>query len=384
MGRRLRVGDEALGVAEIVRDADDRERVGDPERSRLAAGNLEREHRAASLHLPPCERRLRVIGAARIEGAHDRRMSAEEFGDLPRGAGLRRNPYGQRLQRLQERPGVERRETRAGLAEEIVNVVGDEFFARQDDPAEHAPLTVDVLGRRIDDAIGAELHRMLQQRRREHVVDHERRASPMHDLGDGGDIDDFERRVGRRFEERRFGVRAHRRPPRVEVRAVDEGRGDAEARQELLDHVEARAEQGPRGDDVVARLELAHERGGDRGHSARRRPRRLGALEQRHSLLEHRHRRIGEARVDEPRIVALEARLGQLHRVVEIALGEKKRLGCLFESRPQRSAVDQLRRRPERLGIAGFARARHRSSPLRRRRLTGLETRRRSESAPIF
>ena len=244
-------------------------------------------------------------------------------------------------------------------------MVGDEFLARQDHAAEHAPLTVDVLGRRIDDAVGAELHRMLQERRREHVVDHERRAARMHDLGDGGDIDDLERRVGRQFEERGLGVRAHRRAPRVEVGAVDQGRGDAEARQQLLDHVEARAEQGPRGDDVVARLELAHERGRDRRHAARRRPRRLGALEQRHPLLEHRYGRIGEARIDEARIVALEARLGQLHRVVEIALGEEERFRRLFEPRSQRAAVDQLRRRPQRFRIAGFARARHRSSPLR-------------------
>ena len=173
------------------------------------------------------------------------------------------------------------------------------------------------------------------------------------------------------FEERSLCVRAQSRPPSVKIGAVDEGRGDAEARQQLLDHIEARAEQSPRGDDVVAGPELAHERGGDGGHPARRRPRRLGALEQRHPPLEHRNRRIGEARIDEARILALEARLRQLHRVVEIALGQKEGLGRLIECRTQRSAMDQLRRGPQRLGITGFSRARHRSSPLRRRRLMG-------------
>ena len=238
-------------------------------------------------------------------------------------------------------------------------MVGDELLARQDDAAEHAPLAVDVFGGRVDDAIGAELHRMLQQRRGEHVVDHQGRASPMHDLGDAGDVDELERRIGRRFEERRLGVRTQSRPPGVKIGAVDQGRGDAEARQQLLDHIETRAEQSPRGDDVVASLELAHERGGDGGHSARGRARRLGAFEQRHPLLEHRDRRIGEARIDEARIVALEARLRELHRVVEIALGEEKGLRRLIEGRAQRSAMDQLRRGPQRLGIAGFAWARH-------------------------
>ncbi len=238
-------------------------------------------------------------------------------------------------------------------------MVGDELLARQDHAAEHAPLAVDVFGGRIDDAIGAELQRMLQQRRGEHVVDDEGRASPMHDLGDAGDVDEFERRIGRRFEERRLGVRTQSRPPRVKIRAVDQGRCDAETRQQLLDHIETRTEQSPRGDDMVARLELAHERGGDGGHAARRRARRLGAFEQRHPLLEHRDRRIGEARIDEARIVALEARLRELHRVVEIALGEKESFRRLLEGGAQRSAMDQLRRGPQRLGIAGFSWARH-------------------------
>jgi len=110
---------------------------------------------------------------------------------------------------------------------------------------------------------------------------------------------------------------------------------------------------------------LAHERGGDRRHPARGRARGLGAFEQRHASLEHCDRRVGEARIDKARSVAFEARLGDLHRVVEIALGEKERFRRLVETRSHRTAVDQLSRWPERLGIAGFSRARHFSCPLR-------------------
>ena len=163
----------------------------------------------------------------------------------------------------------------------------------------------------------------------------------MHDFGDGGDVDDLERRIGRRFEERRPGVRAHGRAPGVEIRAVDEGRGDAEARQQVLDHIKARAEQRLGGDDVVARLELTHQGGGDRRHAARRGARRLGAFKQRHAALKHRDGRVGEARIDEARIVALEARFGLLRRVVEIALGEEQSLRGLLEPRAQRAAVDR-------------------------------------------
>ena len=161
------------------------------------------------------------------------------------------------------------------------------------------------------------------------------------------------------LEERGLGVRAQSRPPIIEIGAVDQGRGDAEAGQQILDHIEARAEQRARGDDMVAGLELAHHGRGDGGHSACGRARGLRALDQRHPLLEHRHRRVGEARINEARIVALEARLRKLHRVVEIALGEKESFRCLLEGGAQRSAMDQLRRRPQGLGISGFTRARH-------------------------
>ena len=69
MGRRLRMCNEALGVAEIVGDADDGERVGDPERGSLPASDLEGHDRAAAFHLPLGERCLRMVGAARIERA---------------------------------------------------------------------------------------------------------------------------------------------------------------------------------------------------------------------------------------------------------------------------------------------------------------------------
>ena len=221
-------------------------------------------------------------------------MMAKEVRDPARAARLLGDANPQGFKRLEQGPGVERRKRGAGLAQEIVDMVGDELLARQDHAAEHAALAVDVFGGGVDDAIGAELQRMLQQRRGEHVVDDERRAGPVHDLGDAGDVDELERRIGRRFQERRLGVRTQRRPPRVKIRAVDEGRFDPETRQQFLDHIETRAEQSPRGDDVVARLELAHERGGDGGHAARGRARRLGAFEQRHPLLEHRDRRIAK------------------------------------------------------------------------------------------
>ena len=76
----------------------------------------------------------------------------------------------------------------------------------------------------------------------------------------------------------------------AEIGAVDQRRGDAEARQPFLDHPAAGAEQRLRRDDVVAGAHQAHQRGGHRRHAGRGRARGLGAFERRHALLEHARR----------------------------------------------------------------------------------------------
>ena len=217
------------------------------------------------------------------------------------------------------------------------------LFGAEHHAAEAAALAVDMLGRRIDHAIGAELERALPERGREHVVDGERRARVMRDLRHGGDIDHFQRRIGRCLHEERLGVGPHRLLPLIEIGAVDQRRGHAEARQQFLDHVETGAEQRARRDDVVAGLDLAHQRERHRRHPGRGRARILGALEIRHAGLEHAHGRIGEARILEARNLALEARLRLRRIVVDVALGEKQRFRRLVELRAQDSGLDEVR-----------------------------------------
>ncbi|CKY39571.1 Uncharacterised protein [Mycobacterium tuberculosis] len=67
----------------------------------------------------------------------------------------------------------------------------NESVRRQDDSAEAAALTVDVLGRRIYHDIGAECERALPDRCREHVVHDQPRAAAMRDLRDSADVDDI-------------------------------------------------------------------------------------------------------------------------------------------------------------------------------------------------
>ena len=222
-----------------------------------------------------------------------------------------------------------------------VDVVVDELLRAQNDAAEAAALAVDVLGGRVDDAVGAELQRALPERRREYVVDHHGRAGRMRDLAHLRDVDDLEGRVGRRFHEHGLGVRPHRGAPLIKIGAVDDSGRNAVAGQVLLHHVKTGAEQRLGGDHMVAGAHLSHQRERDRGHSGCGGARGLGALELRNTLLEHRNSRIGEPRVLVAGVFALEAGFCLRRIFVDIALGQKQRFRGLAELRAQCAGVHQ-------------------------------------------
>ena len=163
----------------------------------------------------------------------------------------------------------------------------------------------------------------------------------MRDVSNTADVEHVERRVGGAFDEAAFGVRPHRLAPLIEIEAVDQRRLDAVARQQVLDHVAAGAEQGLGRDDVIAGLQRGEHRGRHRRHARRRGARSLRAFKLGHALLEHGDCRIGVARVDEAGVVALEPRLALLGGIVDIALRQKQRLGRLGKLRAQCSGMNQ-------------------------------------------
>src|SRR5262249_5695755 len=147
------------------------ERVLEAEGAALFPLDLERDQGRARLHLSLHNLGLGMIGPAGIDQAWDLRMLGERPRYDGRSVGLPLHAHRERLQSLQQHPGVERRQRRPGLANELVDVVLDELLRAQHNAAEAPALAVDVLGRRIDDAIGAELERALIERRGEYVVD---------------------------------------------------------------------------------------------------------------------------------------------------------------------------------------------------------------------
>ena len=92
-------------------------------------------------------------------------------------------------------------------------------------------MAAEVLRRRLDDEVGAELERPAQDGRGERVVDDEQRAVAVGELGQGGDVDDDDRRVGDRLDVEDPGRRGgQRRLDRREVGRVDERRRSTPSR----------------------------------------------------------------------------------------------------------------------------------------------------------
>src|SRR4029078_9876214 len=269
MRRRGRVRNEALGVAEIVADLEDRERVHEAERVLLIALHLERDHRASAIHLLQSQLVLRMIASARIEHSLNLRLVGEEIGYGSRRGAMPIDPQGQRLPTLEQYPGIERTQRGSCLLEVVIKFFIYEGLAAQHNAAETASLAIDVLGRGIADDVGAERKWPLQHRRGEYVVDHDQRIRLMRDFRHGLDVDKLKHRIGRRFKEEGFGIRPHRVLPSSEITPVHQCRLDAVARQKILDDIAAGAEQRTGRNDMVAGLEKTEQGSSDSGHAAR-------------------------------------------------------------------------------------------------------------------
>ena len=95
----------------------------------LPPGDLESDQCAAALHLAPRQFGLRMVRAPRIYQPLTFGCVGQKIGDARGARGLLVDAQRQGFERLQHHPGVEGRQRRAGLAQEVVDVGLDEFFA---------------------------------------------------------------------------------------------------------------------------------------------------------------------------------------------------------------------------------------------------------------
>ena len=142
--------------------------------------------------------------------------------------------------------------------------------------------------------------RVAQEGRRHRVVDDERHAVRVRDLGDGGDVEHAAGSGCRGSRRRRRAVvRPHRRGEGVGRAGVDEGRLDAELGEVDGEHADAAAVERAGGDDVVAVLRAASAAPSPRAAMPLAEAERgAAALERGDALLEHRDGRVRQPRID--------------------------------------------------------------------------------------
>ena len=350
MCRRRGMGGQALGVAQVVGDVDQRQRVQESERAIAPALELERYDGAAVAHLGHRQLRLGMARKRRIEDPRDPPVPAQVLGDRQRVCRVARQAQLERLQALEHDPGVERARRRPRVTQEGRQLVGDEgLVAGEDRAAEGPALAVHVLGGGVDDHVCAVLHGPLQDRGREDVVDDELGAGRMGKLGHRPQIDDLQRRVRRGLEKDAVRPLAPQRLlPGIQIGAVDELAFDAEARKKLGDHVVARAEQRARRNDPIAGVQLAREACEHRRHAARSGAAELRPFEQRKPILQHGDGGVGVARIDVDVGLALEGGFRLFGGFVNIARRHEETLASLGEVRALRASAHEPRGRPPR------------------------------------
>jgi hypothetical protein len=97
---------------------------------------------------------------------------------------------------------------------------------------------------------------------------------------------------------------------------------------------------------MIARFDVREYRRRHRGHSGCGCAALFGTFEDFQAIFEHRDRRIAEAAVLEARVFVLEARFGLFGALIDVALRQEERFGCLCELRAQDATVNEFRFRP--------------------------------------
>ena len=154
------------------------------------------------------------------------------------------------------------------------------------------------------------------EQRGEGVVDDDRHALGVGDVGDGADVVDVEARVADGLEEHGLGALVDRRPEGLGLQPVDELHGDAQLGQRVVEQVVGAAVEAARGDDVVARAGEVEDRQRLGRLAGRDREGRDAALERGDALLEHPVGRVHDPGVDVPELLEPE-QARRVGRVVE-------------------------------------------------------------------
>ncbi len=337
----------------------------------LAAAQVEGHHIAAAGHLVGDDRRLRVVGPAAVD-----RPAWPWNGRRWRRRPCRRSRSGARTRRsrvsrpFEQHPGVERRQRRAGVAQDVLVGLGHQLGRAQDRAAQHPALAVDVLGGRIDDDVGAQRQAASGRSAWRSTLSTTSLApaawaisatAPMAVTSSSGLAGLSTRKpwcwAAPRSSRPPGRWRRRRWSRRRSAAAIPTGSSGRSRTGRGRPPCGRRPRTRPMQRDVHRR----HARGGGLAG--------LGAFQQGQAVLEHLRRGVAEALVDEARLIAGEARSAPLGALVGEALGQEeglRDLAVLGAPRPPRTArvsISQSRGSSAIAGSFGKIAARLNGSP---------------------
>ena len=139
-----------------------------------------------------------------------------------------------------------------------------------DHAADRVAVAAEKFRQRMHDDVGAIVDRLAQIRRRQRVVDDQRHAGALGDLGDRLDVGDDAARIGDRLDEDRLGLGRDRALEGRDVVGLGPDHVPAEVLEGVVELVDRAAIELLGGDELVARLHQAVEDEHLRGVARRR------------------------------------------------------------------------------------------------------------------
>ena len=249
------------------------------------------------------------------------RLGFKPAGQLMGCGRLRRHADTQGFKPLENYPRIERRNAWPSGTQELEHLIHQGLAATYR-TTQHPPLTIQVLGSRVDHQISPQLEGLLQGRRAEAVVDRQQHARLMGNGGHCRNIHQLSERIGRRLDKEQTRFRRHRSAVGIQVGGRHEGGFNTEARQNVAEELLRGTEQATGRHDVITGTEQGHHGGHDRRHPGCRRHAGLGPFQGRQALLHRSHGRIGEAGVNVPLFLPGETR-GRLGCAIEDEAGSE-------------------------------------------------------------
>ncbi len=258
MGGGCRMGNGGLGVPQVGGNRDHLRCIDQPPGGLLPPLQLKGEDPSGTTLLTGRQSMLGVTLKPWIVNPGDRRLLLQPFGQCCCVAGMSLHPQLQGLQPLEEDPGIEGAHGWTGGTQKTIDIGPNQIFGTDHCTTDRAPLSINILGCRVDDDIGPQRQRLLERRGAEDVIDRQQCTVAVGQLGQRPNIPNLGQGIGGGLKKEEPGIGADRLLPLREFRKRDITHLDTKLRHELVEEDHRTAKDTARDHHMVPRLQYPH------------------------------------------------------------------------------------------------------------------------------